>query len=105
MTTMRTKNGLTVPVGYGGDGSVKLKGASRPARKPQRSVAPRDRRTLPAGQVPEGALLRGQKTHDAYKLLLTEDVGDGKLILHVINTRTDEVRRWPRTADFRVELA
>lgn len=103
MTTMRTTNGLTVPVGYGGDGRVVLKGAQRPPGGTTRAH-PRGK-TFPAGQLTEGTYLRGSKTLDTYELLHRSEPENGKVTLTVMNTRTTEIRHWTRRTDFRVELA
>jgi hypothetical protein len=103
---MKATNGLNVPSGYGGDGSVKLKGASRPVRKAQRAVPPRERNTLPAEQC-EGHRVRGQRTGDAYEVMAVERPTDDErvVVLHVRNLRTESIRRWVHKVGFRLELA
>lgn len=108
METMRTTNGLTVPVGYGGNS--KSTATETFGGKPIKSVARAQRgsprgRTFPAGQVTVGTMLRGQRTFDTYEVLHVTDAENGSVTLTVLNCRTTEVRHWTRKVDFRVELA
>jgi hypothetical protein len=103
--SMRTSNGLTVPVGYGGDGTTRLKGELRGGAKSNRVERPaRDRRHVNAEDAKTGMVVRGGKG-GAYEVLTVTDRGTGYVEVVVVSKSTQAVRTWVRNAKFGLELA
>jgi hypothetical protein len=103
--SMRTSNGLTVPVGYGGAGNVRLKGELRGGAKSNRVERPaRDRRHVNAEDAKPGQVVRGAKGN-TYEVLDVTDRGTGYVEVLVLSKSTGKVRTWVRNAKFGLELA